>query len=75
MRITDLTPLESETLLAQILMRSESRYLEFKRVSGKMVNKALETICAFANSEGGNLVLGIADLKEFQGNDRLFGIE
>lgn len=75
MRITDLTRFESETLLAQILMRSESRYLEFKRVSGKMVNKALETICAFANSEGGNLVLGIADLKEFQGNDRLFGIE
>ena len=75
MRITDLTPTESETLLAQILVRSESRYLEFKRVSGKMVNKALETICAFANSEGGNLVLGIADLKDFQGNDRLFGIE
>lgn len=75
MRITDLTPFENETLLAQILVRPESRYLEFKRVSGKMVNKALETICAFANSEGGNLVLGIADIKEFQGNDRLFGIE
>jgi ATP-dependent DNA helicase RecG len=75
MRIIDLTPSESETLLAQILARSESRYLEFKRVSGKMVNKALETICAFANSEGGKLVLGIADLKDFQGKDRLFGIE
>ena len=75
MRITNLTPTESETLLTQILLRSESRYLEFKRVSGKMVNKALETICAFANSEGGNLVLGIADRKEFQGNHRLFGVE
>lgn len=75
MRIIDLTPLESETLLAQILVLSESRHLEFKRLSREMVNKALKTICAFANSEGGSLVLGIADFKEFQGNDRLFGIE
>jgi ATP-dependent DNA helicase RecG len=75
MRIIDLTPTDSVTLLAQVLALPESRHLEFKRVSGKMVNKALETICAFANSEGGNLVLGIADLKDFQGNDRLFGIE
>ena len=75
MRITDLTPSESDTLLTQILGRSESRHLEFKRVSGKMVSKALETLCAFANTEGGNLVLGIADLKDFQGNARLFGIE
>ncbi len=75
MRVFDLTPTESETLLAKILVRSESRNLEFKRVSGKMVNKALETICAFANSEGGDLILGIADLKDFQGKDRLFGIE
>lgn len=75
MRVFDLTPTESETLLAKILVLSESRNLEFKRVSGKMVNKALETICAFANSEGGDLILGIADLKDFQGKDRLFGIE
>ena len=75
MTIINLTAIESEALLTQVFARSESRFLEFKRVSGKMVNKALETICAFANSEGGNLVLGIADPKEFQGNERLFGIE
>lgn len=75
MRIIDLSPTESVTLLSQVLALPESRHLEFKRVSGKMVNKALETICAFANSEGGHLVLGIADPKEFQGEERLFGIE
>jgi ATP-dependent DNA helicase RecG len=75
MRIIDVAPLESETLLTQILVLSESRHLEFKRLSREMVSKSLKTICAFANSEGGTLVLGIADLKEFQGNDRLFGIE
>jgi ATP-dependent DNA helicase RecG len=75
MRIIDLSPTESLTLLTHVLALPESRHLEFKRVSGKMVNKALETICAFANSGGGNLVLGVADLKDFQGNDRLFGVE
>ena len=75
MKIINLATIESEELLTQVFARSESRFLEFKRVSGKMVNKALETICAFANSEGGILVLGIADPKEFQGDDRLFGVE
>lgn len=75
MTITDLSPKESATLLEQVLSRAESRHLEFKRVSGKMVNKALETICAFANTEGGVLVLGLADPKEHQGKERLFGVE
>lgn len=75
MRIIDLSPTDSLTLLTQILGLPESRHLEFKRVSGKMVNKALETICAFANSEGGHLVLGIADPKEFQGEERLSALK
>jgi ATP-dependent DNA helicase RecG len=39
-----------------------------------MVHKALETIVAFANTEGGNLVLGIEDVQKAQGADRLYGI-
>ena len=61
--------------LKELLTLAESRHLEFKRVSGKMVGKALETVCALANAEGGTLILGIADPKEFTGEARLFGIE
>jgi hypothetical protein len=43
MTITDLSPKESAALLDQVLSRAESRHLECKRVSGKMVSKALET--------------------------------
>lgn len=75
MTIIDLSPKESAALLDQVLSLAESRHLEFKRVSGKMVSKALETICAFANTEGGILVLGLADPKEHHGKERLFGVE
>lgn len=66
---------KSSQIISVLLTLPESRQLEFKRVSGKMVGKALETICAFSNSQGGHLVLGIADLKEHQGKSRLFGVD
>jgi ATP-dependent DNA helicase RecG len=75
MRVSDLPTALATNLVRQLLLRSESRQLEFKRVSGKMVGKALETVCAFANTVGGMLVLGIGDLKEHQGTARLFGVE
>lgn len=62
-------------LLSQWLPAGEARQLEFKRMSGKMVGKALETVCAFANADGGLLVLGLADLKEYKGLARIFGVE
>lgn len=65
----------ADQLIAQWLTADETRHLEFKRVSGKMVAKALETVCAFANAEGGLLVLGMADLREHRGTARLFGVE
>jgi ATP-dependent DNA helicase RecG len=67
--------IDSAALIQQLTALSETRHLEFKRVSGKMVGKALETVCAFANTDGGTLVLGLADLKEFKGDARLFGVE
>lgn len=66
---------DSATIIKQLIGLAETRQREFKRVSGKMVGKALETVCAFANTDGGTLVLGLADLKEFKGDARLFGIE
>ncbi len=70
-----LSPEAASQLVEQWLPADETRTLEFKRVSGKMVGKALETICAFANADGGILVLGLADRKDFSGKSRLFGIE
>lgn len=75
MHIVEVPEREVATLVGILIERNESRHLEFKRVSGKMVHKAIETICAFANADGGILVLGLADRKEFQGYARLFGVE
>lgn len=75
MDTASVAPKTSAMLIRMLTDRSESKHFEFKRVSGKMVAKALETACAFANTEGGSLVLGVADLKELQGQSRLFGVE
>jgi ATP-dependent DNA helicase RecG len=70
----ELTAQEAKPFLDSILSKTESINFETKRVSGKMVGKALETICAFANTRGGILVLGIEDTSKAKGADRLFGI-
>lgn len=71
----ELTQEQSEPRIKVLLTAHESRTLEFKRVSGKMVGKALETICAFANTDGGILALGVADEKQDDAAARLYGIE
>ncbi|TXI47882.1 MAG: hypothetical protein E6Q50_12475 [Lysobacter sp.] len=58
----------------RVIASREENWLETKRVSGKMVGKALEAICAFANTNGGWLVLGIEDAEKAKGKARLFGI-
>ena len=58
----DLTAPQAEALIATLLAQPETVRFESKRVSGKMVGKALETICAFANTAGGTLALGLDDL-------------
>jgi ATP-dependent DNA helicase RecG len=70
----ELDPDLGQRLLASLLSGQESQYLETKRVSGKMVGKALETICAFANTRGGILFLGVEDAGKAQGKDRLYGV-
>lgn len=60
-------------MLAWALPKAESRGFETKRVSGKMVGKALETACAFANAQGGWLLLGVEDAAKATGRDRLYG--
>lgn len=63
-----------QRMLAWALSGQESMRLETKRVSGKMVSKALETVCAFANTQGGWLLLGVDDANKAEGVQRLFGI-
>lgn len=56
--MAELTGPVAERLAEQLCAKGESLHFETKRVSGKMVGKALEAVCAFANTEGGILALG-----------------
>ncbi len=74
----ELSPAQAADRIAALLAAPESRTLDFKRISGKQ-GRMYEAICAFANSEGGLLVIGIGDAKAMKPGDkpqsRLFGIE
>lgn len=65
----------NEGLIKRLCEMDESINIEFKRASGKMVHKALEAIVAFANTEGGFLILGMEDSKKAKGTHRLYGIQ
>ncbi len=70
-----LTPEQAAPRIASLLAAHASRTLEFKRMGdNKVVRKLLEAICAFANTEGGVLALGVADEKQGKGAARLFGL-
>jgi ATP-dependent DNA helicase RecG len=72
----ELDPQQTRIVLGNVLnAKTESQTLEIKRVSGKMAGKALETVCAFANTRGGDLFLGIEDVRKATDQERLFGIE
>jgi ATP-dependent DNA helicase RecG len=65
---------QTRMVLDWALSQAESLVLETKRVSGKMVEKALKTVCAFANTKGGWLLLGVEDASKAKGHERLLGI-
>ncbi|MEM5364831.1 ATP-binding protein [Paraburkholderia azotifigens] len=74
----DLTPAQAGSRVGALLHARESKTLDFKRISSKH-GRMIETVCAFANSEGGLLVIGVGDAKELKPGakpqSRLFGIE
>jgi len=74
----ELSPAQAVDRIAKLLATAESRMLEFKRISDKH-KKIIETVCAFANSEGGLLALGVGDAKDLRAGDkpqrRLWGVE
>lgn len=56
----------------------ETQWLEYKRIDGKnVVSKIVQSIIAFANTDGGEIVLGIDDPEKTKrkGLDRIYGIE
>ena len=74
----DISPAQAAERIGALLAASENRMLDFKRISGKQ-SRMYEAVCAFANTEGGLLVIGIGDAKAMTPGDspqnRLFGIE
>jgi ATP-dependent DNA helicase RecG len=65
-------PLEDE-FVAALLRIGESPGFEVKRAGDN--KRKIETVVAFANSEGGVLLIGVEDENKSQGGGRLFGIQ
>lgn len=74
----DLPPDQAQAQIRLLLASAESKTLDFKRISGKQT-RMYETICAFANTDGGLLIIGVGDAKVMKPGDnpagRLFGID
>lgn len=74
----DLSPAQAADRITALLAAPESRTLEFKRISAKH-GRMIETLCAFANTDGGLVVIGVGDAKDLKPGakpeSRLFGIE
>lgn len=74
----DLSPAQAADRITALLAAPESRTLEFKRISAKHA-RMIETLCAFANTDGGLVVIGVGDAKDLKPGakpeSRLFGLE
>jgi len=74
----DLATARAAGRVALLLDASESHTLDFKRISAKH-GRIMETICAFANTDGGVVAIGIGDAKDMKPGvkpqSRLYGVE
>lgn len=69
----DLSPPFNDAFIDRLLASPESHAFECKRI-GK-VDRLLESVVAFSNSNGGLLVLGLEDPDKAVGRDRVYGIQ
>ena len=60
--------------MERTLELEESHTFDTKRL-GRNIASSLETIDAFANADGGHLLLGVEDRKKSTGRDRVYGIQ
>jgi ATP-dependent DNA helicase RecG len=63
-----------DALVNRFLDREEDYRFDCKRIK-KDLTKLLETVVAFANSDGGTLAIGLQDPDKAQGRDRVYGIQ
>ncbi len=68
-------PALDDDFVDQLLDIEEGQRFEAKRIVGDKLTHALESVVAFANTEGGFLVLGIEDAEKASGRDRVYGID
>ena len=66
--MTALTPAQASTRITALLAATESRTLDFKRISSKH-SRMYEAMCAFANTDGGLLVIGVGEMSDWQHPD------
>lgn len=67
------SPLFDDSFVDSLLSRPESLTFDCKRL-GKL-DKILETVVAFANTQGGVIALGFEDPDKAQGRNRVYGIQ
>jgi len=67
-------PSFDDALIDRALDFEESYTFDCKRFRDKLT-KVLETVVAFANSDGGTIALGLEDPDKGQGRDRVYGIQ
>lgn len=67
-------PSFDDALIDQLLERKEDYQFDCKRIK-KDLTKLVETVVAFANSEGGTLAIGFEDPDKAKGRDRVYGIQ
>ena len=63
-----------DALVDKALLEEESYTFDCKRLKDRLT-KVLETVVAFANSDGGVIALGLEDPDKAQGRDRVYGIQ
>jgi ATP-dependent DNA helicase RecG len=55
--------------IPKILTQGEGLTVEFKRAKSELPSSLFETVCAFLNRYGGDILIGISDCGEAEGVD------